>query len=111
MWGSLGGNRKIAWVKWEVVCRSKSNGGLGVENLEWFNLALLGKWVLRFLSDCKSLWASVVESKYGDFRKSNESVKDRKVWVKKWSSWWRDLVKYIGNSDWFLNGLLMKIGD
>lgn len=40
-----GGNeevRKITWVKWEVVCRMREQGGLEVKNIEMFNKALLG---------------------------------------------------------------------
>lgn len=33
----------MAWVKWDVVCRSRWNGGLGVKNLELFNISLLGE--------------------------------------------------------------------
>jgi hypothetical protein len=30
LWGGVKGGRKINWVKWSVVCREKSKGGLGV---------------------------------------------------------------------------------
>lgn len=36
-------------VKWKVVCRSKEFGGLGVKDLECFNLSLFGKWVWSLL--------------------------------------------------------------
>lgn len=40
--GAVGWNKRIAWVSWEVVCNPKEKGGLGIKDLEKFNLALLG---------------------------------------------------------------------
>lgn len=34
--------RKIAWVKWEVACKLREQGGLEVKSIEMFNKALLG---------------------------------------------------------------------
>lgn len=48
-WGES--KRKIAWVKWERVCKSKKECGLGVKNLEWLNSALLAKWKWRILNE------------------------------------------------------------
>lgn len=44
LWGGVDGENKIAWVRWEKVCRPKEEGGLGVRKLGKFNRALLGKW-------------------------------------------------------------------
>lgn len=49
LWGGCEEKRKIAWVKWEVVCKPKLEGGLGVKDLEWFNIALLTKWRWRLI--------------------------------------------------------------
>nr|KYP35531.1 Putative ribonuclease H protein At1g65750 family [Cajanus cajan] len=43
LWGADQDNRKINWVAWDVVCRDKIHGGLGIKDLTAFNLALLGK--------------------------------------------------------------------
>lgn len=99
------------WVKWELVCTSKDRGGLGVKNLGWFNESLLCKWAWRLLSEHSSLWVSVIRSKYGGLSRSLESVIGRRVWGKNWSSWWRDVVKLLGKSDWFWKGLLKNIGE
>lgn len=36
--------RKICWVKLDVVCKNRSEGGLGIKSIRDFNLTLLGKW-------------------------------------------------------------------
>lgn len=105
-------NRKIAWVKWEVVCREKNEGGLGVKDLRVFNASLLGKWAWKLLSsEGKSLWEKVLSSKYGNFSRCVEDWINGKLRDKMWSSWWRDLVSLVGRSRWFRDGLVRKIGD
>lgn len=41
LWGGARGSRKICWVKWNKVCKPKSNGGFGVKYLRVFNLCPL----------------------------------------------------------------------
>ncbi|PNX62618.1 cytochrome p450, partial [Trifolium pratense] len=45
-----------AWISWDNVCKSKEDGGLGVKNLELFNLALCAKWKWRCLVDSSASW-------------------------------------------------------
>jgi hypothetical protein len=40
LWGGTLGKSKISWVKWENVCRSKKQGGLGVKDLRIMNISL-----------------------------------------------------------------------
>lgn len=42
-WNSVEGKRKIPWVSWKNMCRSKRNGDLGFKNIEEFNQALIAK--------------------------------------------------------------------
>ena len=42
-WGSRRGERKSCWVSWEVMTRTKYEGGLGFRDIELFNLALLAR--------------------------------------------------------------------
>ena len=43
LWGEEEGRRKIAWGNWEVVStRPRENRGLGIKNIERFNVALIG---------------------------------------------------------------------
>lgn len=47
------------------VTKPKENGGLGIGNLVLRNKGLLGKWWWRFHKERRSLWARVIENKYG----------------------------------------------
>lgn len=102
LWGGSEDVRKIAWVSWDHCCKPKSEGGLGVKDLESFNLALLGKWRWRLLHEKGSLWCKVLMAKYGDGLSRHYSV------------WWKDLLmSCVGPESglWFENGLCWRIGD
>lgn len=45
LWGGAEKSSKIPWVKWEEICKEKEYGGLGIKDLDAFNLVLLGKWI------------------------------------------------------------------
>jgi len=42
LWGWRHDHRKIAWVKLDIICKSKLEGGLGIIELKTLNKALLG---------------------------------------------------------------------
>nr|KYP75536.1 hypothetical protein KK1_008275 [Cajanus cajan] len=71
-------------VKWEIVCKSKVEGGLGIKDVR----ALLGKWVWRSMLSPGMLWAKVLHSRYRRIESfSNCSDVDRRAY---W--WWKDIV-------------------
>ncbi|GKV32990.1 hypothetical protein SLEP1_g41549 [Rubroshorea leprosula] len=65
LWGGGENKRKINWVAWDKVCKSKKEGGLGVKDLRNFNFALLGKWWSRLARDDEGLVYKVIHHKYG----------------------------------------------
>lgn len=56
-WGHKENERKVAWMSWERMGRSKDSGGLGYWDLECFNMALLAKQGWRILQNPDSLVA------------------------------------------------------
>ncbi|KAL6566436.1 hypothetical protein OROGR_002051 [Orobanche gracilis] len=114
LWGGSCEKKKVAWVRWDHVCRSKENGGLGVKDLEIFNLSLLAKWRWRIITEDKSLWVSVLKSLYGS-AVVNGGVAYSNDIFQKGSMWWRSLGK-LGlsskgiDSAWFSTGVRRSLG-
>jgi len=54
--------RFMPLVKWKLVVKHKSTGGLGVGDIASKNAALLFKWWWRFVSEEGSLWKKVVQA-------------------------------------------------
>ena len=69
--------RKIAWVKWDNICKPKELGGLGVKSLRLFNIALLGKGKWRMGIECERLWKSILDSKYGSWRSLDNKIDNK----------------------------------
>ncbi|GKV48452.1 hypothetical protein SLEP1_g55265 [Rubroshorea leprosula] len=113
LWGGMGERKKISWVNWERVCRSKENGGLGVKDLRKFNMALLGKWWGRLAKGEDGLWSKVISSKY------EENGGHWLDWVRDRSGggsiWWRDIQNLNagdgGNAGWLTEGFRIKVGE
>lgn len=61
--GGIEGSNRVTWIKWETVCKLKELGGLGINDWDTFNKALLRKWRWRLLANDGSLWSRVVRSK------------------------------------------------
>jgi hypothetical protein len=46
-----------------MVCRPKDLGGIGVQDIEVNNMGLLGKWILKLLTE-NGIWQSLLRKKY-----------------------------------------------
>lgn len=63
-WGKGGDKKGLAWKKWDQMCRTKEERGLGFRDTETFNFTLLAKqgWILIQFPD--SLVARVLKTRY-----------------------------------------------
>ncbi|GLT77628.1 hypothetical protein SLA2020_491960 [Shorea laevis] len=100
LWGGTEERDKIAWFSWDRICRGKLEGGLGVKNLEHFNLALLGKWRWRFLIKKEALWVKVIRERYGTSRKEG--------WWKKLCELDEEKTRFKG---WLKEGIVKVVGE
>lgn len=66
LWGSNGNKRKCHLVRWDLVTRSKDEGGLGIRTSRDMNLAFLGKMGWRVLKEKDRLWTEVLRQKYAN---------------------------------------------
>jgi hypothetical protein len=112
LWGGKGGRKRINWVKWDIVCLPKSQGGLGVRDVRAVNISLLSKWRWRLLGTENALWKEVIRGKYGDEAIGRVNLGDEsKPWFS--SSWWKDICS-IGmnqNHDWFSQQVVKVMGN
>lgn len=65
LWGGTEEKRKIHLVDLQNVIRPCVSGGLRVTDLSNMNVALLAKWVYRYVNDGNHLWRRVVCTKSG----------------------------------------------
>ena len=69
-WEGAGPKRKYHMVKWQAVCRPKTQGGLGIINSKLMNIALMCKWIWKMTQGETGLWIDLLRAKYfprGDF--------------------------------------------
>jgi hypothetical protein len=52
LWGGLSKRRKVCWVRWEDICRTKKEGGLGIRDICLVNQEYAG-------------WKEILKAKYG----------------------------------------------
>ncbi|XP_026422703.1 uncharacterized protein LOC113318700 isoform X1 [Papaver somniferum] len=88
LWGGDKDSRKMHNINWLTVCSPVVNGGLGVRDLDFDNMALLAKMAWRVSKNPESEVASLLKAKY---------IKDSDFWSSKskngCTTCWRSLVK------------------
>ena len=64
-WESKASERKTTWFSWETMTMPNyKGGGLGLRDIEFFNLALLAHHVWRILQDPSTLSARMLKAAY-----------------------------------------------
>ena len=56
-WQSHEAKRKDRLARWDILCRPKDQGGLGIENLEIKNKCLMSKWLYRLGTEPEGMWS------------------------------------------------------
>lgn len=75
--------RHIHWKAWDVITKSKDEGGLGFKNLHATNLAFLAKQGWRLLMNPNSFWARIMRGLYfpnGSFMTARKGCKPSWFW-------------------------------
>ncbi|CAA7035556.1 unnamed protein product [Microthlaspi erraticum] len=63
-WNACEEKRKIHWVSWKEMCKSKANGGLGFRDISDFNQSRLAKQAWRILNVPDSLLSRLYKGRY-----------------------------------------------
>lgn len=77
------GEKKIHWKKWDMLCKNKTEGGLGFKRLKDFNEAMLAKKVWRLYIEPQSLVDKVLKAKYSpkqDYLKVKIGINTSYLW-------------------------------
>jgi hypothetical protein len=99
--------------KWSIVCKEKSDGGLGIRDVRDVNLSLLSKWRWRLLQPELPLWKEVLVTKYGNHILSQEDWSNRRVPTSS-SNWWKDICaldRVVEGKNWLLESISRKVGN
>ena len=86
-WNAADNKQKYRLVKWQLMCRPKNLGGLGIINTLVMNKCLLIKWWWKIMTTgAESLWYSILKAKY--FPHSNPMFAS----ARRGSQFWKNLV-------------------
>jgi hypothetical protein len=110
LWAGLSKLTKTCWVKWDVICKPKKEGGLGVRDLRLVNISLLAIWKWKLLIRDDDLWKDVVVARYGTDVLGKKNLGELDI-TRVGSMWWRDICTLDKDSRWFTNVIAKKIGN
>ena len=82
-WGQRGNRRKIHWLRWSELTKSKMVGGMGFRDLAHFNDALLAKQARHLIHNKDSLFYKVFKAKFfphGSLIDAKESSSGSYAW-------------------------------
>lgn len=63
-WDSDPDTKKICWVSWDTLSRSKDDGGLGFRDIQAFNVAMLAKLAWHLITRPNCLLSCLLQGKY-----------------------------------------------
>jgi hypothetical protein len=62
-WQGTNDKKKYRLAKWDILCRPKDQGGLGIIDLKIQNKCLLSKWLFKLLNE-EGTWQTLLRNKY-----------------------------------------------
>ena len=62
-WQGDGHRTKYRLAKWNMLCRPKEQGGLGIQDLDVQNKCLLSKWLFKLINE-DGVWQRLLRNKY-----------------------------------------------
>lgn len=65
VWNSMEGNGRVHILNWNVLCRPKAQGSIGLKRAEVTNKAMLAKLGWKLVTQAEHVWCNVVRRKYG----------------------------------------------
>ncbi|GJZ26348.1 hypothetical protein Tco_0570601 [Tanacetum coccineum] len=80
LWNQGVMQKEKAKVKWQDVCSLKIQGGLGIESLDTWNIALISKHVWNLVSRKNSLWVKWIKS-YRLIDRRTRDMNDKMLWL------------------------------
>ena len=63
LWQGNSLKKKYHLVKWNIVCKNKKKGGLGIKDIRKMNISLLCKWWWKLETE-DGLWQTLIRTKY-----------------------------------------------
>ena len=78
--------KKFHLIKWDIVKRSKSKGGLGIKDMEQMNKALGAKLIWSLVTGRKEWWKEVIRKKY--IKRPRTKILNS-LWTGKGTSLWQ----------------------
>lgn len=82
-WRGNNTKRKYHLVKWEVICKNKKKGGLGIKDIRKMNISLLTKWWWKLETE-EGIWQEIARAKYikdGTVCSVSHRINDSPVWT------------------------------
>jgi hypothetical protein len=90
LWRDQEGHPKQSLAAWEMICKPKLKGGLGIVNFQKQNVALLLKFLDKFYNKRDIPWVQLVWSAHYQGKVPHEEKLCG-------SFWWKDVMKQVDN--------------
>ncbi|RYR51488.1 hypothetical protein Ahy_A06g026507 isoform A [Arachis hypogaea] len=82
-WATSGKERGIHWKNWNIITKSKIEGGLGFKDLEMQNITHLAKQAWRALENPDAIWIKILQAVYypkGSFWEAQVGKNSSWIW-------------------------------